>query len=152
MPAQLTTDGNPVPTGPAVSAAATAASPAVERGGMAGELEGGLDRWFIPAALGILLIAAALRLPELGLNPFHHDEGVNGFFTMNLVRNGTYTYDPANYHGPSLYYSALLSEILFGLTTEAMRLVPVVFGMLTVALVFPLRRYLGSLAVLIAGG
>lgn len=119
---------------------------------MASVLEGGLDRWFVPAALGILLIAAALRLPELGLNPFHHDEGVNGFFTMNLVRNGTYTYDPANYHGPTLYYFAFLSEILFGLTTEAMRLVPVVFGMLTVALVFPLRRYLGSLAVLTAGG
>ena len=110
------------------------------------------DRLFLPAALGILLVAAALRLPELALNPFHHDEGVNGFFTMNLVRNGTYVYDPANYHGPTLYYFALLSEIVFGLTTEAMRLVPVAFGMLTVGLVFPLRRYLGSLAVLTAGG
>lgn len=111
-----------------------------------------VDRLFLPAALGILLVAAALRLPELALNPFHHDEGVNGFFTTNLVRNGTYVYDPANYHGPSLYYFALVSEILFGLTTEAMRLVPVVFGILTVGLVFPLRRHLGSLAVLTAGG
>lgn len=109
------------------------------------------DRWFIPIALGILLLAAAFRLPELALNPFHHDEGVNGFFTTNLVRQGTYVYDPANYHGPSLYYFALVSEILFGLTTEAMRLVPVVFGLLLVGLVFPLRRYLGSLAVLVAG-
>ena len=96
-----------------------------------------VDRLFLPAALGILLVAAALRLPELALNPFHHDEGVNGFFTTNLVRNGTYAYDPANYHGPSLYYFALVSEILFGLTTEAMRLVPVVFGMLLVGLVLP---------------
>lgn len=110
------------------------------------------DRWFVPIALGILLLAAALRLPELALNPFHNDEGVNGFFTTNLVRNGTYTYDPTNYHGPSLYYFALVSEILFGLTTEAMRLVPVVFGLLMVGLVFPLRPYLGSLAVLVAGG
>src|SRR2546422_83016 len=93
------------------------------------------DRLFIPAAVVILLVAAALRLPELGLNPFHHDEGVNGFFTTNLVRNGTYTYDPANYHGPSLYYFAFISEILFGLTTEAMRLVPALFGILTVGLV-----------------
>lgn len=109
------------------------------------------DRWFLPLALGILLVAAAIRLPELALNPFHHDEGVNGFFTTNLVRLGVYHYDPNNYHGPSLYYFALVSEILFGLTTEAMRLVPVVFGILTVALVFPLRRYLGSLPVLVAG-
>lgn len=109
-----------------------------------------VDRWFWPAALVILLIAAAIRLPELALNPFHHDEGVNGFFTTNLVRNGAYTYDPANYHGPSLYYFALVSEVIFGLTTEAMRLVPVVFGLLLVAVVFPLRRYLGSLAALTA--
>ncbi|HEY6013358.1 MAG TPA: flippase activity-associated protein Agl23 [Candidatus Limnocylindrales bacterium] len=108
------------------------------------------DRFFIPAALVILLVAAAIRLPELALNPFHHDEGVNGFFTTNLVRDGTYTYDPANYHGPTLYYFALVSEILFGLTTEAMRLVPALFGILLVALVFPLRRYLGPVVTLTA--
>jgi uncharacterized protein (TIGR03663 family) len=110
-----------------------------------------LDRWFVPIAIGILLVTAAFRLPELALNPFHHDEGVNGFFTENLVRQGTYRYDPNNYHGPSLYYFALVSEIIFGLTTEAMRLVPVLFGILTVAFVFPLRPYLGSIAVLSAG-
>lgn len=109
------------------------------------------DRWFIPIALGILLLAAALRLPELALNPFHHDEGVNGFFTTNLVRDGLYRYDPANYHGPSLYYFAFVSEILFGLTTEAMRFVPVVFGIVLVGLVFPLRPYLGAVPVLVAG-
>jgi uncharacterized protein (TIGR03663 family) len=108
------------------------------------------DGWFVVAAMAILLVAAAFRLPELALNPFHHDEGVNGFFTTNLVRNGTYTYDPANYHGPSLYYLALVSEIVFGLTTEAMRFVPVVFGLLLVGLVFALRRYLGSVATLSA--
>lgn len=109
------------------------------------------DRWFLPLATVILLVAGALRLPELALNPFHHDEGVNGFFMTNLVRQGTYAYDPANYHGPSLYYFALLSETLFGLTTEAMRLVPAMFGLLMVGLTLALRRYLGSLAVLTAG-
>jgi uncharacterized protein (TIGR03663 family) len=106
------------------------------------------DRAFIPAAIIILLVAAALRLPELALNPFHHDEGVNGFFTTNLLREGVYRYDPANYHGPTLYYFALVSAWIFGLTTEAMRLVPVLFGMLTVALVLPMRRFIGPLAVL----
>ena len=118
---------------------------------VAAAVDAWLERWFVPICLGILLVAAALRLPELALNPFHHDEGVNGFFTTNLVRNGTYHYDPANYHGPSLYFFAFLSEIVFGLTTEAMRLVPVFFGLLTVGLVFPLRRYLGSVAVLTGG-
>ena len=113
---------------------------------------GWLDRWFIPAAIGILLVAAAIRLPELALNPFHHDEGVNGYFTTNLVRNGSYFYDPHNYHGPSLYYLALASEILFGLTDMAMRLVPVVFGILTVGIVLGLRPVLGTLAALVAAG
>jgi uncharacterized protein (TIGR03663 family) len=112
--------------------------------------EGWLGRYFVPAAILVLLVAGALRLPELALNPFHHDEGVNGFFTTNLVRRGVYTYDPANYHGPALYYLALVSAILFGLTTEAMRLVPVVFGLATVALVLPLRRFLGPIATLTA--
>ena len=124
----------------------------LEAGAAATEPRDPFGRWFVPIALGILLVAAALRLPELALNPFHHDEGVNGFFTTNLVRDGAYHYDPANYHGPSLYYFALISEILFGLTTEAMRLVPVAFGLLLVGLVFALRRHLGSLSVLVAGG
>lgn len=110
------------------------------------------DRWFIPIAILIMVVAAALRLPELAINPFHHDEGVNGFFTTNLVRQGTYAYDPANYHGPTLYYFALVSAVLFGLTDEAMRLIPVVFGLLLLGLTFSFRPYLGSLAVLVAGG
>jgi uncharacterized protein (TIGR03663 family) len=108
------------------------------------------ERMFVPAALLILLVAAAPRLPELAMNPFHHDEGVNAFFTTNLVRRGVYTYDPANYHGPALYYLALVPAILFGLTTEAMRLVPVVFGLATVALILPFRRFIGPFATLTA--
>ena len=109
------------------------------------------DRWFWIGAFVVLVVAALIRLPELGINPFHHDEGVNGWFTTTLVRSGSYEYDPANYHGPTLYYFALLSEILFGLTNEAMRLVPVVFGLVTVGAVLGLRPVLGSIPVLVAG-
>ncbi len=107
-----------------------------------------LERWFLPIGLGILVLAAALRVPELGLNPFHHDEGINGFFETNLLTKGEYRYDPANYHGPALYYLALVPGLLLGLTTEAMRLVPVLAGIGAAALVLPFRRYLGSVAVL----
>jgi len=109
------------------------------------------DRWFWIGAFAVLVIAALIRLPELGMNPFHHDEGVNGWFTTSLVRSGSFQYDPANYHGPTLYYFALASEILFGLTNEAMRLVPVVFGLVTVGAVLALRPILGSIPVLVAG-
>src|SRR6185295_9524655 len=58
------------------------------------------------AAIAIFLIGAVLRLYHLSLVPFHHDEGVNGNFLVRLVREHIYRYDPANYHGPTLYYFA----------------------------------------------
>jgi uncharacterized protein (TIGR03663 family) len=114
-------------------------------------------------AIVIFLIAAALRLYDLNLVPLHHDEGVNGNFLVRLVREGAYTYDPANYHGPTLYYfSAIIpwiTKVLFGhaardnygLTTFTIRLVPVVFGLATIALIFLLRKRLGTVATLAAG-
>ena len=115
------------------------------------------------AAIAILLIAAVLRLYDLNLVPLHHDEGVNGNFLVRLVRDGAYKYDPENYHGPTLYYFAALipwiTRILFGtaardhygLTTFTIRLIPAVFGLGTIGLIFMLRRRLGTIAVLSAG-
>ena len=154
VPDEPAEGGTPARTdagGPRPTAPADAAAPGGSGWGRTA-VEAVLDRRFVQIGLGILLLAAAIRLPELAINPFHHDEGVNGFFTTRLVRANSYRYDPANYHGPSLYYFALLSSILFGLTTEAMRLVTVVAGIATVALVLPLRRYLGSMATLTAAG
>jgi len=111
----------------------------------------------------IFLIAAVLRLYDLNLVPLHHDEGVNGNFLVRLVREGSYQYDPANYHGPTLYYFASLIpwtvKLLFGsaardhygLTTFNIRLVTVLFGLGTIGLVFMLRRRLGTVATLAAG-
>ena len=82
---------------------------------------------------------------HLGLVPLHHDEGVNGNFLVSLVRNGTYIYDPNNYHGPTLYYfSAIFAWIArffggvgardaYGLTTFNIRFVTAAFGVATVA-------------------
>lgn len=113
-------------------------------------------------AIVIFLIAAVLRLYNLNLVPLHHDEGVNGNFLVRLVREGFYQYDPANYHGPTLYYfSAIIpwiTKLLFGsstrdnygLTTFNVRLITVLFGLGTIVLVFLLRRRLGSVATLSA--
>src|SRR6266568_328338 len=55
--------------------------------------------WLI-ASITILIVGAILRLYNLALVPLHHDEGVNGNFLIPLVRNGTYQYNPENYHDP----------------------------------------------------
>jgi uncharacterized protein (TIGR03663 family) len=109
---------------------------------------GDSDRTFIVLSLVILAVAAILRLFALSMNPFHHDEGINGWFVTNLVRQGEWDYDPANYHGPTLFYFGLAAEVVLGLTTEAMRLVTVVFGMGIVGLVLALRPFVGSVAAL----
>ncbi len=114
------------------------------------------------SVVAILLIAAVLRLYDLNLVPLHHDEGVNGNFLVRLVREGAYQYDPANYHGPTLYYfSAVIpwiTQLLFGaaardnygMTTFTIRLIPALFGIATIALVFMLRRRLGTIGTLAA--
>ncbi len=100
--------------------------------------------------IAITAIAAFLRFWQLGLKPFHHDEGVNGFFLTNLVRQGAYKYDPANYHGPTLYYLALPFAKLFGLETVPMRVSVAIFGLGTVLLIFFLKKYLGRNGTLLA--
>ncbi|HEY0320507.1 MAG TPA: flippase activity-associated protein Agl23 [Pyrinomonadaceae bacterium] len=105
--------------------------------------------WLIASAV-ILAVSAFLRLYGYDLKPFHHDEGVNGFFLISLFRNHVYQYNPENYHGPTLYYFALLSSLLFGLNDFAVRLVPAAFGVATVWLMLTLRRYIGTIGALTA--
>lgn len=129
--------------------------------GVSAQVEISERTWFI-ACVTILFVAAVLRLYDLNLVPLHHDEGVNGNFLVHLVRDGAYRYDPANYHGPTLYYFAAMfpwvlrllfgphAQDSYGLTTVAIRCVPALFGLATVALVFTLRRNLGTIATLSA--
>jgi uncharacterized protein (TIGR03663 family) len=115
--------------------------------------------WLI-ASISIMGVAALVRLYNLSLVPFHHDEGVNGNFLVHLVRDGVYRYDPENYHGPTLYYfSAVIpwaigllfgpaAQNKYGLTTFNTRLVTGLFGLATIWLVLSLRRRLGTIAAL----
>ena len=145
---------------PARNAAGAKNAPSVETPPPADDLPERV--WWICVAV-IFLIAAALRMYDLNLVPLHHDEGVNGNFLVRLVREGVYVYDPANYHGPTLYYFAAffpwVVRVLFGkaamenygLTTVAIRMVPALFGLGTIGLIFLLRRWLGTIATLSAG-
>ncbi|MCP9495537.1 MAG: TIGR03663 family protein [Pyrinomonadaceae bacterium MAG19_C2-C3] len=108
------------------------------------------EAWWRWACLAVLIIAAAFRFYALDLKPMHHDEGVNGFFLTNLIRLGTYRYDPANYHGPTLYYLALPFTNIIGLNEYAVRGLTAVAGLGSVALLFALRRRIGDFGALAA--
>jgi uncharacterized protein (TIGR03663 family) len=106
--------------------------------------------WIVNCGL-VTAVAAFLRFFDLLLKPFHHDEGVNGFFLTTLFRSGVYKYDPANYHGPTLYYISLFFSNLFGLNTFSVRASVAIFGVLTVVLAFFLRPFIGKTGSLVAG-
>jgi len=114
------------------------------------------DFWWW-SSLGLLLAAALLRVLYLTQKPLHHDEGVNGNFLAILFRTGSYHYDPSNYHGPTLYYLAVIPTAInnvlhwgHGLSTVAIRLVTAAFGVGIVWLMLCLRRFLGTPASLAA--
>jgi uncharacterized protein (TIGR03663 family) len=116
------------------------------------------------SSLAILLVGAFLRLYNLGLVPLHHDEGVNGNFLVTLVRTGQYTYNPENYHGPTLYFfSAVIPWLArfvggkvfgenYGLTTFNIRFVTAAFGIGTIWLALLLRKRIGTIGALSAAG
>ena len=112
--------------------------------------------------LGILLLAAfaaalAFRLPRLGLRPMHGDEANQAVKTGDLYETGAYAYDPAEHHGPSLYYLTLPSIWLsparrFAETTEATyRVAPALFGAALVLLLWLAADGLGRPAAVAAG-
>jgi predicted membrane-bound mannosyltransferase len=105
--------------------------------------------WLVFAGL-ITVVSAIYRFAYLTLKPLHHDEGVNGWFLTNLVRDGVYKYDPANYHGPTLYYLTLPFVEVFGLKTVPIRASVAIWGVLTVVLVLYLKNYLGRTGSLLA--
>ena len=108
------------------------------------------DIVWLASSLLVTAIGFFLRFFWLGLKPFHHDEGVNGFFLTSLFREGVYKYDPANYHGPTLYYVTLAFTKVFGLETVPVRWSVAIFGVLTVVLALYLKRYIGKIGALFA--
>lgn len=108
-----------------------------------------LQFWVIPCIV-VTAIAAFWRFWDLAMKPLHHDEGVNGYFLINLFREGIYKYDPSNYHGPTLYYISLAFTKVFGLETFPIRASMAIFGVLMVAMVLCLRKYLGTLGSILA--
>jgi uncharacterized protein (TIGR03663 family) len=105
--------------------------------------------WFLCCG-AIMAVAVFLRFFALDWKALHHDEGVNGHFLMGLFREGVYRYDPANYHGPTLYYLTLPFTKLFGLETLPVRWSVAVWGVLIIVLAFYLRRYIGRIGALFA--
>ena len=99
--------------------------------------------------IAAILLAAALRLPDLASRPMHADESVHADKFGTLLEEGHYAYDSSEFHGPTLYYLTLPSAWLQGaqryveLDEATLRAVPAVLGILLVAATFGFRGFLG---------
>jgi uncharacterized protein (TIGR03663 family) len=102
--------------------------------------------------LAATIVALALRLPRLRQRPMHGDEAVHADKFGELLEDGVYTYDPYEYHGPTLNYLTLIparlssAEKLTEVSEFTLRVVPVFFGVSLVLLVLLICRGLGSSA------
>ena len=104
----------------------------------------------------ILLLAIILRLPGLDIRPMHGDEAVNAVKFGTLLERGTYIYDPIEYHGPTLYFSTLLSSWIYSiesfsdLTESSLRIITVIFGLFTILIFITLSKYISRSVLLIS--
>ncbi len=99
----------------------------------------------------LFILSIAIRLYQLDLKLFHHDEAVHAWFSYRLLTLGEYVYDPV-YHGPLLYYITAGMFRLFGDSDLVARIVPALLGVLLVPLVYCLHRleYLNPRQALVA--
>lgn len=95
----------------------------------------------------ILLLAAILRIAFLAIKPPHFDEGVNGWFVDQMVKNGYFKYDPSNYHGPLYFYILFVFQQLFGRNLWALRMPAVISSLLCVFWMFRFRDFFGKRCV-----
>jgi uncharacterized protein (TIGR03663 family) len=96
------------------------------------------------------VVALALRLPRLRQRPMHGDEAVHADKFRLLLEEGLYTYDPNEYHGPTLNYLTLLPARLTGATNLTqvseftLRIVPVICGVCLILMLLLVARGLGT--------
>ncbi len=113
--------------------------------------------WEVIFFVGLMVVAVLTRLVDLGSRAFHHDESIHAYFSNYYLLTGNFTttpgfgggYDPT-YHGPFLYNIVALGFFLFGTNDATARLMPAIFGIILIGLIWLLRPFIGRLGALIA--
>jgi len=100
--------------------------------------------------VALAVLAAALRFTALAARPMHADEAVHADKLGSLLEGRGYAYDPAEYHGPTLYYLTLLPAWTLGarryvdLDEATLRSLPAAAGTLLVVAHVLARPVLGT--------
>lgn len=99
--------------------------------------------WILPLLIIIILLAVYLRTDELMRYPpgLFHDEAMNAIDGRDVIEHGYFPiYFERNTGGREalFIYAQTAAMFLFGQNVFALRYVPVIFGILTVAAIYPL--------------
>jgi len=97
----------------------------------------------------ILILVAVSRLYDLGVRTLSHDESLHVFFSWLFAQGQGYQHNPMM-HGPLQFHLIALSDFFFGSSEFTARLPAAITSILTVALVWKWRRYLGRAGALVA--
>ena len=103
-----------------------------------------------------ILLALALRAPLLNVRPMHGDEAVHAIKFGTLLQDGSYQYDPFEYHGPTLNYFSLLPAWLGAggklahVSDATLRSVPVFFGLALIVMLVWLKDGLSWPVIVVA--
>ena len=107
-----------------------------------------LARWELAAYGGLLVIAAAMRLWDLGARAMHHDESLHALYSYNLANGAGYQHNPMM-HGPFQFESNAAIFLALGDSDYTARLGVALMGTLLVALPLLFRGRLGRPGALI---
>ena len=106
-------------------------------------------RWETAIWVGLVLLAAGLRLYHLGARGMSHDESLHTMYGYYLFNEGRYEHNPMM-HGPFRFHMTALSYFLFGASDFSSRLVPALLGTSLVGIMYAFRRWIGRSGALIA--
>jgi uncharacterized protein (TIGR03663 family) len=101
-------------------------------------------------------LAAGVRFYGLNHKPLHTDEAVNALKFKSLLEDGSYKYDPVEYHGPSLYYFTLIPSLIKSEKTIrdtdefTLRSVTATASLLLIFFIFLIRKEAGYKLALLA--
>ncbi len=104
----------------------------------------------------ILVAAAILRLIDLTERPMHPDEATGARILSNRMESGVYRFDPKHFHGPTLsMFTQPVAELRGeqdwqSLSKFSIRIVPAIWGLLTLAIILPFARQMGKVGALCA--
>ena len=102
------------------------------------------NRWELAVYSGLVLLAAVMRLWDLGSRAMHHDESLHAWFSWNLSIGNGYAHQPLM-HGPLQMEGMAAVFLLFGDSDYTARLLYAVAGTALVGLPLLLRARLGRL-------